>query len=713
MATLQSIRSKGPLLVIVIGVALLAFIAGDFFKIFQTHTSKTDVGSVNGEGFPVMEFQQLVNDQAEMYKARTGRSLADRDMAYIRDQVWQMFMVEQLVNEQAEQLGLVVTDAELQNVIDEGTNPALSQAPIGVNPQTGAFDKDALKEFLVTYNTQLQQMDPQTAQMYETVHSQWLAFEKELKLNLLVQKYHTLLASSMLSNNVETEYFYEGRVNQYDALYAAYPYRTMPDTAVTVTDADLKVLYDKYRDVRFKQPYEGRDIKYVQVTVVPSEKDKAELLAQMTETATTLKGDVDNYFALVRADESSVSYVDMLRAKEAFPRDVTTRLDTVGVGQVVGPYMNLSDNSYNVFKLIAKQNQADSVRFRNIAVVRETKAATEALADSILNAVKGGADFNELADKYNGAAEPQWVYTAQFNAGIDEQNAKYFSELFAAANGAVYQSEIGDMKIITKVFDKKGSKEKYNLAVVKRPIVFSDETYSNEYNKFSQFVASNQSLDSLAANAEAAGYRVMDSKNVLASSYGIGNIANSREALRWAFKAETGDVSQIFECGDDNNTMLVMAITGEHPKGYLDFESVKEQLRPEAIKDKKAEKIIADWQSRNLAGIDAYKQLDNVVCDTLKRVSFSAPVNVMRIGGGEYVLNGLAVKAEANKVTAPVKGNSAVYVLDVYGQNKTNETYDAEKELRIIGSTYERCASGILSDLQDKAEIEDERYLFF
>lgn len=713
MATLQSIRSKGPLLVIVIGVALLAFLAGDFFKIFQTHNSKTNVGSVNGEAFSVMEFQQKVNERAEIYKARSGRSLNDREMAYVRDEVWNSFMLEELVNAQAEKLGLVVTDAEIQNIIDEGTNPILTQAPVGVNPQTGRFDKDMLNDFLVTYNTQLSQMDPQIAQMYATLHSQWLSYEKEMRLMLLVQKYQSLLSNAMLSNTVETEYLHEARINQYDALYAAYPYRNMPDTAVTVNDADLKALYDKYRDARFKQPAEGRDVKYVQVTVVASDKDKADLLANMTETAQTFRHDNDNYFALVRADESTVPFVDMLRLKDAFPRDVASRLDTVSVGDVVGPYMNLADNSYNVFKLLAKKNEADSVRFRNIAIVRDTKEATQALADSIVNAVKGGADFNELADHYNGPSQPQWVYSAQFNSAIDEQNAKYFAELFAADKNALYQSTVGDMLVVTKVFDKKGSKEKFKLAVVKRPITFSDETYSNEYNKFSQFVANNQTIDALTANAEAAGYRLQEQDNVSGSAYGIGNVSNSREALRWAFNAKVGDVSQVFECGDDNNTMLVMALTGEHPTGYLDFEYVKEQLRPEAIKDKKAEKIMADWKSRNLTSINDYKGLTGVVSDTLKRITFSAPVNVMRIGGGEYVLNGLAAKAEMNKLTAPVKGNSAVYVLDIYSQNKANETYDVEKELDIVSSTYERSASGIMSDLVDKAEVEDERYLFF
>lgn len=712
MATLQTIRSKGPLVVIVVGVALLAFLAGDFFKIFQTHRGAANVGEVNGTSLSVMDFQNQVNNMSEMYKARTGRNLSDNEMAYVRDQVWNSFVMEELLKAETEKVGLTVTDAELQDVIDKGVNPMLSQAPIGVNPQTGRFDKDILKNFLVNYNTQLSQMDASTAQMYETAHNQWLNFEKELRLSLLAQKYQNLIGNAMLSNKVEAEYQYEGRVNQYDALFAAVPYRTIADSTVAVSDNDIKKLYDKYKDIRFKQNVEGRDIKYIQVNVVASEQDKSDLMAKMEESAKNLKSDIDNYSAFVKADGSTVEYVDMLRSKDAFPRDVTSRLDSVSVGQVVGPYVNVSDNSYNVFKLVAKANQADSVRFQNIVVARDTKEKTEALTDSIYNAIKGGADFKALAEKYNGAMEPQWVYSAQFNAGVDAQNAKYFSELFAADKDALYKTQMGDMMVITQVLDKKGSKEKYNVVVVKCPVVFSDATYSNEYNKFSQFVASNQTVENMTNNAEAAGYRVQEIKDMLSNSYGVANVQNTREALRWAFNAKVGEVSQVFECGD-NNTLMVLAVTGKHDKGYLDFNSVKDQLKPEAIKDKKAEMIISDLKSKNLADINAYKSLDNVVSDTLKHITFSAPVSVMRVGGGEYVLSGLAAKAELNKLTAPVKGNSAVYVLDVFSTNKSNETFDLNKETQIWSSTYMRSASGITGDLFDKAEVEDNRYLFF
>lgn len=713
MATLQTIRSKGPLLVIVIGVGLFAFLAGDFFKLFQTHGSATSVGEVNGTSLSVMDYQQKVNIATESYKNMTGANVSDAMMASLRDQVWNSFIMEELISSEAEKIGLRVTDTEIQDVIESGVHPMLSNAPIGVNPQTRRFDKDVLKNFMLTYNTQMSQMDASTAAMYKSAHEQWVNFEKELALNLLAEKYQSLFAASMLSNKVEAEYMYNARANQYNTVYAAVPYRSIPDSTVKVSDSDLKKIYDRDKDFRYKQMVDGRDLTYVQVEIVASQADKDALLAKVEQASEGLKADMDNYASYVKAEGSTAAYVDMLRAKEAYPSDVMARLDSVKVGEVFAPYFNVADNSYNTFKLLAKAEQADSVRFQNIIVMRDTKEATQELSDSIYKAIKGGADFVALAEKYNGTVEPQWVYSSQFNYGIDADNAKYFSELFAASKSDVYQTKVGEMSVITNVMDKKGSVKKYKAAVVKCPVTFSDETYTNEYNKFSQFVAANRTVESIVANAESNGYRVRTAENVGSNAYGVGNIMNSREALRWAFnKAKVGEVSDVFECGD-NNTLLVLAVTGEYKPGYMPFESVKSQLMPEALKNKKAEKIISDLNSRNLASIDAYKSVENVVSDTLKLVTFSSPVNVMGIGGGEYVLSGLASKAEMNKVTKPVKGNNAVYVLDVYSTNKTNETLDVDKELKIYGSSYQRSASGILSDLYQKSEVEDNRYLFF
>ncbi|HJC99150.1 MAG TPA: SurA N-terminal domain-containing protein, partial [Candidatus Phocaeicola merdavium] len=228
MATLQSIRSKGPLLVIVIGLALFAFIAGDAWKVLQPHQGRQDVGEVNGEKLSAQEYQQMVDEFSEVIKLTNGlNSLGEDDLNRIKDQVWNTYVTNQLIANEAEKLGLKVTDKELQAIIDEGTNPLLMQTPFR-NPQTGAFDKDMLKKFLVEYaNLSSSQMPAQYVEYYQKMGNFWKFVEKTLKESTLASKYQNLIAKSLISNPVAAEDAFKGRTAQSDLLLAGVPYASI------------------------------------------------------------------------------------------------------------------------------------------------------------------------------------------------------------------------------------------------------------------------------------------------------------------------------------------------------------------------------------------------------------------------------------------------------------------------------------------------------
>ena len=170
MATLQNIRSKGPLLVIVIGLALFAFIAGDAWKVLQPHQSH-DVGEVNGESLSAQDYQSLVEEYTEVVKFSRGTSaLTDEENNQIKDEVWRNYVNNKLIENEAKKLGLSVSKAELQSIIDAGVHPMLQQTPFR-NPQTGAFDKDMLKKFLVDYSKMnTAQMPAQYAEYYQSMY---------------------------------------------------------------------------------------------------------------------------------------------------------------------------------------------------------------------------------------------------------------------------------------------------------------------------------------------------------------------------------------------------------------------------------------------------------------------------------------------------------------------------------------------------------------
>ncbi|MGN1260861.1 MAG: peptidylprolyl isomerase, partial [Alloprevotella sp.] len=259
---------------------------------------------------------------------------------------------------------------------------------------------------------------------------------------------------------------------------------------------------------------------------------------------------------------------------------------------------------------------------------------------------------------------------------------------------------------------KKAVKEKYKVAVVKRPVEFSKQTYSKAYNDFSQFIATNNTLDKMVANAEDAGYRLLDNPELYSSEYGIGGVRGTKDALRWAFSAKVGEVSGLYECGESDR-MLVVAVAGITPEGYRPLAMVQEQLRAEVVRDKKAEKIMADMKAAGAASFDQYKNLPNAVSDSIKHVTFAAPAYIASLRSSEPLVSAYASIAETNKLSAPIKGNAGVIVLQPYAKEKLEESFDKDAEETNLASMHARMASQFINDLYLKGNVKDKRYLFF
>ena len=245
MATLQKIRSKGPLLVIVIGLALFAFIAGDAWQVLGPKQS-TVAGEVNGKAITAKDFQDLVEEYTDVVKLTTGASsLTEEQNDQLKDEVWQTYVNNQLVSKEAKKMGLTVTDAEIQSILAQGTDPLLQQTPFR-NQQTGMFDKDMLNKFLVEYSKMdMTKVPQQYVEQYQSMYKFWKFIEKTLVSTRLAQKYQALIAKSLISNPVEAKNSFEGRVNESQALVAAVPYSSIPDKNVKITDSDLKSMLVK------------------------------------------------------------------------------------------------------------------------------------------------------------------------------------------------------------------------------------------------------------------------------------------------------------------------------------------------------------------------------------------------------------------------------------------------------------------------------------
>ena len=712
MATLQKIRSKGPLLVIAVGVALFAFIAGDAWQVIQPHQSQ-DVGEINGETLSAQDYQTLVEEYMEVIKFSSGvNALNDAQSDQLKDEVWQTYVNNKLIENEAEKLGLTVPNEEVQAIIDAGVHPLLQQTPFR-NPNTGAFDKDVLKQFLVEYSKMnLAQLPSQYAEYYGSMYNYWRFVEKTLIQSRLQEKYMALISNSLMSNPVEAEQAFAAKNNQSNLLLAAVPYTAVADSLVPVTEADLRAAYDGKKE-QYRQYVETRNIKYIDVQVTASQEDRDALQQEMEEYTAQLANATGDYATLVRSTGSTVPYVDLFYTTRTLPADVVARLDSVGVGDVFGPYYYATDNTLNSFKKLAKASMADSIEFRQIQVVEADAEKTKLLADSIFNAIKGGADFAEVAQKYGQTGEPTWISSANYEgAQIDGDNMKYIGAITTLGKGELVNLNLSQANVIMQVTDKKAVKEKYKVAIVKRPVDFSKETYSKAYNDFSSFIATNNTLEKMVANAEDAGYRLLDRNDLSSAEHGIGGIRDTKDALRWVFEAKPGEVSGLYECGESDH-MLVVGLESIVPEGYRPLSLVQDQLRYEVLRDKKAEKIMADMKASGATSFDQYKGLENAVQDSVKLVTFGAPAYVSALRSSEPLVSAYASVGEVNKLSAPIKGNGGVFVLQTYAKENLDGTYDQKTEEEALVGLYTRMASQFLNDLYLKADVKDSRYLFF
>lgn len=712
MATLQNIRSKGPLLVIVIGLALFAFIAGDAWKVLQPHQSQ-NVGEVNGESLSAQDYQKMVEEYTEVVKISSGlNALTDEQTNQIKDEVWRSYVNNKLIEKEAERLGLTVSKAELQAIIDEGVNPMLQQTPFR-NPQTGAFDKDMLMKFLADYaKMDKTKISAQYAEYYTSMYKYWSFIEKNLVQSRLAEKYQALVTKSLFSNSIEAQNAFDARVNQSDLLLSAIPYTSISDSTISITEADYKAAYDKKKE-QFKQYVETRNIKFVDVQVTASPEDKAAIQKEVADYTNQLASVATDYTSFIRTTGSQVPYVDIFSTAKSLPTDVAARLDSISTGSVYGPYYNASDNTLTSFKKLAVASMPDSIQFQQIQIAAADEAKTKSLADSVYNAIKNGAKFEDVAKKYGQAGTPTWISSASYEGSqLEGDNLKYLETVTTLPQNELTNVKLEHANVILLVTDKKAVKDKYKVAVIKRPVEFSKETYSKAYNAFSQFVASNQTLDKLVANAESAGYKLLDRSDLSSAEHTIGGIRGTKEALKWTFAAKKGDVSGLYECGESDH-MLVVGVSAIVPEGYRPLAMVKDQLKPDLIRDKKAAKIMDNMKAANATTLAQYSAMPNAVSDTVKHVTFAAPAYVSALHSSEPLVGAYASVAQLNKLSAPIKGNGGVFVLEVFAKEKLNETYNPKTELASQESMHARMAGQFMNDLYLKGKVKDTRYLLF
>lgn len=710
MGALQKIRNKGALLVGVIGLALLFFILGELFNSGGTllNRFKDKAFTVNGDVITTGEYQDRVTEFEEFQKFVSGQTNITEDLrAQIGEYIYEQIIKEKVLDSHAEKLGLAVTKEELNDMVTrENISPILAQMPIFVDPQTRQFNYDALVQFLTYIKTDINTVaDEQKMQLF-TFQNHWLVIERMMKYHRLEEKYNTLLASSLMANDVEAKANFEDSKSIANIAYVVSRYSSIADSAVSVTDKEVEKLYNE-RKKSFKSTTDLRKVTYLVKDILPSQADYEAVESQMNSVLEKLKT-TDNP-ALLVSDYSEIPFQDIFFSEAMLSPEEKAFVQGASVGDIHGPIKN--DNVYSLYKLIDRKMAADSVQLQMIFVPQGADAVAAAnRADSIISVIRGGKDFatvaNELNPQSNGG-EVGWVTEPMISSAGDE----FVDKAFNTPKGEVVKIvNTGGIQIL-KIQDITRPVSKFKLALVQITATVSDETLLSIDNELNKFVAESGNSKDFVKAATDKGYNLLSDMAVAPSSIGLPQVSSSQQIVYWAFNEKVGTVKKF----DLPEQRVVAMITGEITGKYTPLSEVFDLLKAELIRDKKAEKIIADVTAKNITTLDGYAQAFGVNVDTVNFVRFSTPSLSNGIGR-EPLFNVAAKYSTLNKVEAPRKGNSAVYVLAVVNKTEDSSEFDAQlaKQSLDQSNMYRFNPSVVFSILKDKADVEDNRpYVFY
>ncbi len=703
MALLQKIRTN-LVAQLAIGLGMVAFIVTGFVTCSRgPREQETTVAKLNGEELDRQSFDNQVDEFKNILRIVQQKPLdynfTSEEDAQIREQVYQRFVQKNLLEKECSALGLTVTDNELANIIKEGTHPLLTQLPLFLT-QNRTFDYAGLQQFLKQYSDMQSNSQVTADQMMqmELIHSAWLFVEKELRTATLSDKYQNLLCSLILSNPVSAKASFEARNNETDVVMAALPYATIADTDIKVEESEMKAKLAEYQDAYWRNPNTGeevqfyalnesREVKYIDVNIKPSDADQEAINNAMSEYATALQVEGANIDSIVAHSKSLVSYTKMPMGQNTIRRidaDAAARIDSLAVGAQSEVYMNPADTTLNIVRLLGRVSRPDSVEVREIGIQNMDAAAAKVTADSIINALNAGEEFDSIAKRFDQPGTKHWITSNMYEgATLSDQDREYIESAITASTGEYKTIEMEGGVLLMQITDRRQMEEKYDVAIIKRKIDFSQETFKDYMNKLATFVNNCKDAKEIEEKAVKEGYTVLK-ENVYKNTHSLSRVAGTREIVRWAYNDETevGNILDPKAYGSNSDHLVVAVLSSIAPAGKatLDNEKVKEAVGLMVVADKKA--AMLQDKMKSAKSIADVAKIQGAVQDSIQHITFSSPAYIMKLGAQEMAVSGAASSLAEGKFVAGVRGNSGVYALQAVKKNKNAETYDEKAEMQ-------------------------------
>jgi peptidyl-prolyl cis-trans isomerase D len=702
MALIGTLRNKmGTWVVIFVFVAIAAFIVGDLFSGNSSilNWGRNSVGEIGGREISFEEFQSVIREREANYFLQFGREPGDREMPSIRQQAWDLLIARYAVQTEFEKVGIQVTEDEVWDMI-QGKNVDESVKLAFTNQQTGQFDPNQV----VSYLSQVKQMPPTSEQRIR-----WEMFQKDLRPGRERIKYENLLIKSSYITAAEAELEYHLQADVAEVKYVYVPYYAISDSAVAVTDADLKAYYNK--NVERYKTEASRDLKYVSFPVVASSDDslvvKEYLARAVTEFKTTQE---DSTYAAANTQGQNPYGKYTIATLPSF-----LTVDSMRQGKVIGPILDAG--VYKVVKVsrifadTVSTASAKHILIRWADPSAPSKQIAKEKAQGILKDIRGGADFGAKAREFgtDGTAsrggDLGWISSGQM--------VKPFEDAVFGATRPGLVNEVVETEFGYHIIEvtKTKTNTAYQLAIVEAEITPSDATINEAFRKAEAFASDLSGISDFEQRAKEQGLNLQEAKNVLAGDRRIGTLGEARQVVQWLFReASVGKISQVFDLEDQN---VVAVMTSEVDKGYKPFELVKAEISP-AVRNEAKGKVIIE-KLKNAKGTleeiaNAFGSDANVYSSSdLKLNSNSLPT----VGFDPQAV-GVAFSLENGKRSAPIAGENGVIIMEL--QNKTVapslSDYSAYKT-QLEQGNYNRNTMGIAEAIKESADIVDKRYKFY
>ena len=694
MATLQRIRDHSVALLIIVGFAMAAFIVGDLLtsssSIIQSQRDK--VVTINGKKVTYEEFEAARQRKQDFIKAMQGQELDNNASQQLTQQVYNEFLTKGLIEEVGEKYGLAVTKAETNELI-QGSNlsPVLTQMFGQQAPQVVSY-------FVSLITNDAFEMAQQSNPFFS--YNNWMEIEDQVVLNRTVEKYMGLVSAAIKPNKLEAQDNFNGDNTECSFAYVRQAASAVADSLVKVSSDDIKKYYDNTKRT-YKIDADRRAVSYISVNLVPSELDFAEAeediksirdeFATTTEVAELVNGN------------STTQYMDAFVPVSGMSGDLKTFVEENGVGAIMEPHRE-QGNYYMMARIMDKTVGPDSIQIA-VAIL-----PTKAEADSIYNVLAKANSAEEALASYSDQQKfIGWMQDASVlaNFGADVRD-----QVRATANGSTFNKAINEnANIVCKVLGRTKNVDLAKVAIYATEVIPSTRTRGEEYGKLNRFLSAYKTPKAMADSARAEGFMMMPT-TIYSTSYNVGGIQDARQAVRFAFQGKKGDVSEIFETGDN---LLVMAITGDVESGFMSLSDTtfQQQLSQFYVAPlKKVEYLagqFAEVADKNLA---SFASKFDAKVDTAQFVNFNLN-SVMGLGSEPKVLSAALKANEGDVVT--VAGQNAVVALQVLSKNNKGLEYNEAERIAAVARTpeYAQAAQAALAVLQNNAKIEDNRINFY